>query len=253
MGLFLAGINLHDLAAGAAADIFYPHRHIQRLLCAHIPAEVIFTQFHGKIRVAQAVSERILHSQLALCVAAVAHKHALTVVSVIALAGEVWVGGRVLVTNRERHRQAASRLGQSRQQTRRCHTAHAARNEDAKHCIRVRQPVRHLHRSGNIQQHDGFHAFLLCLLQHLGHAGAVLFLYRHAFAVHIFPSRGSRRVHQRVGIGPFLKGRRAAQFAVFVQHIAVQGRLHRRGAAAILQCIAAARPPEHSTLGLGQR
>ena len=51
----------------------------------------------------------------------------------------------------------------------------------------------------------------------------------------------------------FLKGRRAAQFAVFVQHIAVQGRLHRRGAAATLQCVAAARPPEHNTPGLGQR
>ena len=62
MGLFLAGIKLYDLAAGAAADVFYPHRHIQCFLCAHIPAEVIFTQFHRKIRVAQAASERILHS-----------------------------------------------------------------------------------------------------------------------------------------------------------------------------------------------
>ena len=103
MGLFLTGIKLYDLAAGAAADVFHPHRYIQRLLRAHIPAEIILAQLHGKIRVAQAVSERILHGQLALCVAAVADKHALAVVGVIALTGEVWVGGRVLIANRERH------------------------------------------------------------------------------------------------------------------------------------------------------
>ena len=80
-----------------------------------------------------------------------------------------------------------------------------------------------------------------------------MLLHRHALAVYVFPGRGSCRVHQRVGIRPFLKGCRAAQLAVFVQHIAVQGCLHRRGAAAILQHIAAARTPEHNTLGLGQR
>ena len=80
-----------------------------------------------------------------------------------------------------------------------------------------------------------------------------MLLHRHALAVYVFPGRGSCRVHQRVGIRPFLKGCRAAQLAVFVQHIAVQGCLHRRGATAALQHIAAARTPEHNTLGLGQR
>ena len=195
----------------------------------------------------------VLYGQLALGIAAVAHKHTLTVIGVVPFPGKVRVGGCVLIAQREGYRQSASRLCLPGQQPCCSHTTHTARNKDTKNRVSVWQPVPQLYRAGDVQQHYGFQSLFFCLFQHLGHAVSVLFLYRHTFPVYIFTGGSRCCVHQRVSIGPLLKIRCAAYFSVFLQHIAVQIGFYCCRTGTTFQCIAAARTPEYRSCILGQR
>ena len=111
---------------------------------------------HRELRIAQAVPKWVLYGQLTLGIAAVAHKHTLTVIGVVPFPGEIRVSRGIFIAQREGYRQSASRLCLPGQQPCCSHTTHTARNKDTKNRISVWQPVPHLYRTGDVQQHYGF-------------------------------------------------------------------------------------------------